>query len=238
MHKIEASELFIKTPRSVIQNGLQISFDSLETIAQNPEKALVNINLIKTLIDFDEVFALLPELKKNSSLAKMKHQKVNIESKVNGSLKALNISQLNVATLQGTKLNASGKLFNVTDPKTMSFDVRILPSQTVKNDLSKFVKFNQNSFENLPTVFNFHGTAKGNLDDFSSYIHLHGEKLLVDAQVKLLHVNQAQNLKYDANMNAINIQKDLILAFIPQDKVPQNIELPSTIILTGMAMAT
>ncbi|HOZ50508.1 MAG TPA: translocation/assembly module TamB domain-containing protein [Chitinophagaceae bacterium] len=235
LHKMNATELYLKTPKSIIQNNLQLSFDDLKTLTQEPEKAIVNIELQNTLIDFDELFILLPKLKSNVSLTKMQHEKLQINSIINGTLQELQIKELKLFALNGSSLTANGKLINVLDTKKLAFDINILPSQILKQDIAKFVVFDKAAYSELPSIITLQGNATGNLNDMITNINLDGNQFLLNAHARLLQVNDIQKLHYDANIKAFNIQRELILAFIPKEKFPKNIELPKTILLSGTA---
>lgn len=236
VHQIDATELYVKTPHTIIQNSLQFSFDSLKTLTLHPEKSKVNFKLQNTVIDFDDVFLLLPNLKKNASIAKMEHKKVSINTMVIGTLQQLNIPVLDIVAFNGTTFHANAKLTNLTDTKELAFDIQVLPSRILKSDLSNFVTLEKRALEKLPAIFMLKGNAKGMLNDLVTNILINGSNFLLHAQAKLLNMNNPKNLHYDARIKAINIQKDLILAFVPKDKTPYNIDLPSTIQLTGTAI--
>lgn len=236
LHQIDATELYIKTPLSIIQNSLQLSFDSLKALALNPGKSKVNFKLQNTVIDFDEVYLLLPNLKTNASIAKMQHKKVSISTIVIGTLQQLNIPVLDIVALNGTTLHANAKLTNITNTKELAFDIHILPSRILKSDLSYFVKLEKRAYEKVPAVFILQGKANGMLNDLVANIILNGNNFMLYAQAKLLNVNDPNNLHYNANIKAINIQKELIMAFVPKGKFPTNFDLPSSIQLAGTAI--
>lgn len=236
LHQIEATELYIKTPRSIIQNSLQLSFDSLKTLAFHPEKSHITLTLTNSIIDFEDVFLLLPALNKNALLANMQHEIISINTEVNGTLKQLNIPLLELVSLNGTTLHANAILTNVTDTKKLSFDLHILPSRILRSDLSKFVTLEKRDFEKLPAEFILQGNAKGSSNNFVAQVQLHGKNLLVHSNAKVLHMSNPKKLQYDVRIYEINIQKNLIMAFIPRNKFPQNIDLPSTIQLKGTAI--
>jgi translocation and assembly module TamB len=232
-HQINATELYIKTPKSVLQNSLQLSFDSLQTITTYPEKSSIAVNLQNTEIAFDDVFLILPQLKKNASLFKWQHEVVRIDSKIYGTLQQLYINQLACYTKYGTAFSANGKLTNVTDTKKLVFDVNILPSAISKMDISKFVVLDQRSSVKLPSLFMLQGNASGNVNELETNIALKANNFLLDTKVKLLSIINPKKLSYDATINALSIQKDLIIAIVPKDKMPQNIELPNVILANG-----
>ena len=235
-HQISAKELFVKTPQSLIQDNLEILFDSLKTIQKYPQQSIVNIHLKESVISFDEVFLLMPSLSQNKNLLNWKHEKISINTNVSGTLAELKIPALKVSTASATNINAKALLTNITDVKKLSFDIDLLPSQFAKRDLAKFVTFSKEAYAKIPNFIALNGSAKGSLNELMSKVKFSGKELLIDFEAKLSHLAEPNKLAYDANIKEINVTKDFVLAFVPKEKIPNTIQLPNKIILTGTAL--
>ena len=155
---------------------------------------------------------------------------------MSGTLAELKIPALKVSTASATNINAKALLTNITDVKKRSFDVNILPSQFAKKDLAKFVTFSKEAYAKIPNFIALNGSAKGSLNELMSKVKFSGKELLIDFEAKLSHLAEPNKLAYDANIKEINVTKDFVLAFVPKEKIPNTIQLPNKIILTGTAL--
>lgn len=232
-HQISADELYVKTPQTLIRNKIQMYFEDIKTLTENPEKSMVNIDLNKSTIAFNDIYILAPQLKKSLPPDKFSNQLLNVNTQIVGTLQRLSIPTLQLTGLQGSAINAKATLLNVTDTKKMMFDVTLLPSVISKNDLAKFVKFTPSGFAQLPPFINLKATALGSLNDLQTDITMSGTNLLVDAKATLKNVTDMKKFQYSALIRNTSIQKSLLLAFIPKEKLPESIELPQQILLGG-----
>jgi hypothetical protein len=234
-HQITAEELYVQTPQTLIRNKVQLFFEDLKTLTQQPEKTQVNIELKESHIGIDDLYTLLPAVKKSLAPEKFAHQILKLNTVVSGTLKRLNIPMLQVSGLKGSYVNANATIINVTDVSKMMFDIHLQQAIISKNDLAKFVQFTPAGFAQLPPVINIRATALGSMQDMVADLNVSGANLLLDARATLKHLNDMKTFHYDALIRNSRISKSFLLAFIPKEKLPASIELPSQFMLTGTA---
>ncbi len=232
-HQVTANELYVKTPQTIIKNKIQLYFDDIKTLTQNPEKSIVNIDLDNSIIALNDVYTLAPQLKKSLAPEKFRNQLLNVNTQITGTLQRLSIPTLQLTGLQGSAINAKAILLNVTDPKKMMFDVTLMPSTISKNDLAKFVTFTPSGFAQLPAYIGLRATALGSLNDMQADITMSGTNLLADVKATLKNVTDPKKIQYDALIRSVRVPRSLILAFIPKEKLPESIELPQQVLLAG-----
>lgn len=229
--QIAVKDMYVKTPRTLIQNAINISYDSLKGITIAPQNSLVNVALTKSVVAFNDLFLLVPSLKK--SLNGFADQYLNINTELHGSLQTLVLPYFQVSGLSGSRLDAKGTIYNVTDTNKLAFDIYILKSNFLKKDFIKFIpKEKLASMEKVPDVFNLTGHFVGNKNDIVADFKTNAKDLAFSGKVNLKNISDPARLKYDVVVGELSIDKDLIEGFIPPEAL-ENIELPQKISASG-----
>ncbi|MEO8769939.1 MAG: translocation/assembly module TamB domain-containing protein [Ferruginibacter sp.] len=229
--QITAKYLYVKTPHTLIQKSIEVSYDSLKGITTVPQNSLVNVTLAKSVIAFNDLFLLVPSLKK--TLSGFANQYININTELHGNLQTLGLPYFQVSGLSGSRLDAKGTLYNITDTNKLAFDIYILQSNFLKKDFIKFVpKENLASMEKVPDVFNLTGHFVGNKNDIVADFKTNAKDLSFTGKVNLKNITDPAKLKYDVTVGELSVDKDLIEGFMPPEAL-QNIELPQKIAASG-----
>jgi hypothetical protein len=231
--QMSATELFLKTPQSELKNALHISFDSIQSITTHPENTSIQIKLNESRIAMNELFKWVPVLKKKINASAFYNQSLRINTLITGTLEKINIPILQLTGLDGSAINARATLYHVTNAKKMMLDITLLSSNISKRDIAKFVKLSPAAFAQLPAMLHLKATAVGSLNQMQTDIYLVGTQLLLDAKASLKNLNNMKLFTYDVNIRKSHFQKNLLLSFIPKEKIPTSIELPQDIILSG-----
>ena len=229
--QITAKDIYLKTPHTLVQKSIEVSYDSLKGIMAVPQNSLVNVALTKSVIAFNDLFLLVPSLKK--TLSGFANQYININTELHGSLQTLALPYFQVSGLSGSRLDAKGTLYNITDTNKLAFDIYILQSNFLKKDFIKFVpKENLASMEKVPDVFNLTGHFVGNKNDIVADFKTNAKDLSFTGKVSLKNITDPAKLKYDVTVGELSVDKDLIEGFMPPEAL-QNIQLPQKISATG-----
>lgn len=232
-HQITADNLYLQTPQTIIQHKVQLHYDDLKMLTRQPEKTLVNIELKDSRIGIDDLYIIVPAVKKSLAPEKFAHQILKLNTIITGTLKRLNIPIMQISGLQGSYVNAKATLMNVSDIDNIMFDINLLQAILSKNDLAKFVQFTPEGFAQLPPIINIQASALGSMQDMIAELNVSGSSLLLDAKATLNHINDMTRFRYDALIRNSRISKSFLLAFIPKDKLPSSIDFPQLFMLTG-----
>ena len=232
--KLEANNLYVKTPSSIIQKSIKLSYDSIAGITLNPERTLVDVVFTNSTIAFNDIYTILPSLKKTLSPQSFKNKYVSFNTEMHGSLKQLFIPSLKLSGLDGSSINAKGILYNLNDANKFSYSLTIFGSNIKKQDLLKFVPPEKlSTFKDLPPVFSFNGTIKGNKNDLAGNINVKGDGIEFQGNINLKNISDPANLKYDVAMQKGSFSKSFILSFIPPGSLPEGFNIPDRINAIG-----
>ena len=230
---LSATELYVKTPRSLLQNSFQLSYDSIAAIAKSPQNSLLAATLNGTVLSFNDLYMLVPALERSLPRSQFANQYLNLNTELRGNLARLYLPYFLLSGLSGSRLSGRGILYNLTDPNKFSYDLFIDPSNIFKKDILRFVPpANLAQFKNLPDIINLRGRITGNTNNVLADINASSAGLSFSGIVKLNNISDPARLSYDASFRSATVTRDIIAGFIPPD-VLQNISLPARISASG-----
>ncbi len=234
-----ADELYVKTGQSLLQNFIELKFDSLAGISKYPRNSLIAATLKNSTIAFDDLYLLLPELKKTFPPAQFAGNKVFFNTELRGNLAQIYLPYLQLIGFSGSSVRAHGSLYNLTDVNKFYYDLYIDQSSFRKSDILKFVpKENQQSLASLPDVINLRGRITGNKNDLVSDIIASGKGMAFNGKFSLKNLTDSKNLKYDFLLRESSFDKSFIMGLIPQGTLPPEINLPEKNYIRGTLKGT
>ncbi len=230
---ISATDLYVKTPESLLQHFFEIKFDSLSGITKHPRNSLLAAMLHNSTLAFNDLYLLMPSLKTNFPPEQFANTKVFFNTEIRG-----NLAQVYLPSLQllfgGSTIKAHGSLYNLTNAKRFYYDLYIDQGIFRKSDLLKFIpKENQQSFAQLPNVINLRGRITGNRENLVSDIVASGEGMMVNGKFSLKNISDPRKLSYDFAIRNSAFSKKFIMGLIPPGTLPPEINLPERNMVTG-----
>lgn len=230
---LSATELYVKTPHSLLQKSLQLTYDSVAAITKYPQNTHLSVELAGAAIALNDIYALVPSLEKSLPKAQFANQQLNINTTLQGNLQLLAIPFMQFNGLSGTRFNARGTLHNMTNPEQFSFDLFIDKGFVLKKDLFKFVPpENQAQLAKLPDVINLSGRFTGNKNDIVANMTTVAPGLAFTGKVTLNNISDPKRLTYGLDITSTSFNKDLIEGFLPPELL-QQLALPPQVTALG-----
>ncbi len=234
-----AKELYVKTPHSLLQNFMEIQFDSLAGITANPRNSLISAVLKNSTLAFNDLYLLAPGLKRSFPPEQFANNLVQFNTELRGNLAQIYLPYLQLVGFSGTSVSAHGTLYNLTDINKFYYDLYIDQSSFKKSDILKFVpKENQESLANLPEIINLRGRVKGNKQNLVSDIIAYGKGMMVNGIFSLKNLTDPKKLRYDFAIRESSFDKDFIMGMIPPGTLPPEIDLPEKNYVRGTLKGT
>ncbi|UAY53337.1 translocation/assembly module TamB [Ferruginibacter albus] len=231
---ISAVELYLKTPNSLIQNAIELNYDSLAGMMKDPKGTTVNAKLANTVIAINDLYLLVPFVKQYLPENKFRNNIVSINTEIHGSLQQLNIPFLQLKGLAGTNINAKAILYNVNDPKNIGYDVYVFNSHIPKSDLVKFAADNK-YIRQLPSDLSITTHLKGNQKNSTVSLDLKSSSFKLNGDIDVKNLSNTKALKYNVKVKDGMIKRDFITSFLPPNTLPASIQLPDVITVKGTA---
>ena len=229
-----ADELYVKTAQSLLQNFIEIKFDNIAGISTNPRNTLIAATLKNSTIAFNDLYLLVPALKKSFPPGQFANNQVYFNTELRGNLAQIYLPYLQLTGFSGTSLKAHGTLYNLTNADKFYYDLYIDQSSFKKSDILKFVPpQNQESLASLPDIINLRGRVTGNKNNLVSDIIASGKGMAFNGKFSLQNLTDAKNLKYDFLLRESSFDKSFIMGLIPPGTLPPEINLPEKNYIKG-----
>ncbi len=165
--RVTVKNLLVQTPQTLLRDGLELTYDSLAQLS-NPRFARrvgVKLNLRQSQLAVADLLQLVPTLAKTPPFAGNETAILRANTQLSGTLASLNVPNLELSLLSGTRLKASGQLTNVTDPQRVGLDLALREASTSRADLVKLVpKGALPPTLDLPPSLSLTGRVRGALD--------------------------------------------------------------------------
>ncbi len=232
---IEATALYIKTPQSLIQNKVVLKYDDIKKLMVTPQNSELTIQLKNTVVAVNDLYMLMPSVKKYMPEQKFKNNIIRLSTQINGTLKQLNIPLLQLTGFNATVINAKAVLFNVTDTNKLAYDITIFNSSLPKADLLKFMPANNELLNKLPAVINFGTHLKGNLKNSVADVNINSSSFRLSGKGEIKNIDKPNALQYNVTITDSRIEKSFITALVPPGTIPASVNLPEIIMVTGSA---
>ena len=169
------TNLLVQTPQTLLRDALVLRYDSLGQLTRPAEagRVTVGLNLRQSQLAVADVLQLVPALANTPPFAGNETGIIRANTRITGTLAALNIPTFELAMLSGTRLKASGKLTNVTDVDRLGLDLTIREAVTRKTDLVKLVpKGSLPSTVDLPSDLRLTGRVRGQVNNLNLDLNL------------------------------------------------------------------
>ena len=175
--QLELSELDIETNHSKIGDYVSLHFSSPAVLKDSLGKLQTAINLKNTSISLKDVLQFKPDLLTNSNLHLKENMLVGLNCSINGQVDNLQIAQLNVKTLENTRLDAIATIKNITTPNSLYATINLINFETSKSDIESIldtaiIPTSISIPSSIKTKGNFKGTPSifdANLDLLTSF---------------------------------------------------------------------
>ena len=166
------SDLQLTANESSLSGNLALQYASLNRFLDRPELAKVEANFPLIQLDINNAFIFGPELKNNKYLVALSQQKIQQNGvKLNGTLNALKISNLNLKWGLQTSMAISGTVYDILDADKLQVEIKQLAVQTKKADVLKFVDEEQIGIS-IPQIISLNGNLKGGLSNIAADLKL------------------------------------------------------------------
>ena len=180
-----------------IEGYAELNYSSLSKLMQQPEKTKVNLNLPSFSLSLKELFKFQPSLKENEYLQTLSTNQIRGNINASGTLAAINFPNININWGQSTKISASGKVINPTNPEKLGFDIPKFSAETSRKDASLFVNEKEMGVT-FPDDVRLAGYAKGNLEDISAEAKLTTTQGIASV---MGNFKNAEGIVFDAKLN-------------------------------------
>jgi hypothetical protein len=222
------NNLYVQTNHSVIKDRIRMSYPSIESLTEHPERVRVDANLDGSRVGFKDILVFMPTMAGTEPFKSNPNAVLNVNARVNGQLSNLNIPNLEVSGLRNAHIKLSGKVTGLPDPNRAYFDLKIGDFSIGGRDLAALVpKGTIPSNIRLPESIRLNGLFKGGMSSFSTDLNLASSF----GSAKAIGSYNKGRESYKANVRLFNFN---VGRLIKQEKTIGKVTLAANIAGSGM----
>jgi translocation and assembly module TamB len=200
--------LTLQTTQNRIEGDLSLGYASLAALTAKPGKAKLNLNIRKASIRLPELLLFAPDLGKNDQVKPLLGKTFLISTRMTGTVDALRIPSI-LLTESGTRIEASGTLYNLPDMDRLAMDLQVKTLSGNKKDLLTYLPnglIADSLLHYIPERFTLKGTAKGSIDDLTAHLSLGSSfgDLRVDGNLK--NAMDLKSANYDLRLDLVRFK--------------------------------
>lgn len=160
------SKLLIKTPNTLLQDGLTMQYNSVEDFSKNLGNVGIKLNLRKSQLAVKDLLILVPTLAENPTFKGKTNEIIKADGAVSGRVNNLIVSNLKVDGFGETHLQVKGRIVGLPNTDKMTLDMELGTLSMTKADILRMAGDSAipKSIE-LPQFVNLEGTIKGGLQN-------------------------------------------------------------------------
>jgi translocation and assembly module TamB len=209
---VDINQLLLVTGNSRFQVDARASFQSLATIAQNPDKTKFTADINQTSIGWRDVLYFQPTLKDSLPLTLGSSARIDIDGAARGTVADINIHHFNINAFDKTVLKIKGTLKNLPDPKKLSINIDLDKLYTTRADLQKILPDTLiPPTISLPEWINVKGNYNGSLSKSSFTTLLNSSIGQIDAKGKFNLDSTSVDRGYTAELNVNDLDLGTLL---------------------------
>lgn len=167
------NDLYLKTPQTLLQNKVKVSYNSIATISKELGNLSLDANLNQSKIGFKDILLFVPDLQKTNPFKSNPNAILYVNTRLSGKIKDLNIPQFEMSGIGTTKVSLSGKITGLPDAQKAYYDLDIKKVSSTSKDIYSFVPTGTIPKNiQLPSQLNLQGKFKGSVQNFKTNLAL------------------------------------------------------------------
>ena len=221
-------DLYVQTNQTLIRNEIQLGYESIESLSNNPGDLKVNANLDNSRLGLRDILVFVPDLAATEPFKSHSHEVLNVNGRVNGELKNLSIPSLQISGFGNTSLNASAKITGLPDMNKAFFDLNIQNFNTRSRDIYALAPAGAIPANiRIPDALRLNGTFKGTMNSFNTNLNLNS----TDGSAKAVaFVQNGKTMRYKADVKAYSLNVGRIIG---QEKTMGKVSLVAKVNASG-----
>lgn len=163
------NDLDIETSASIIRDNIHVTYPSIESISTHLGELGIDARLNKTKIGFKDILILAPTLANTVPLKGHGNAVLNINGRIKGKVKSLEIPNLEISGLGATSIKASARTRGLPDMNKAWFDINIDHFNTRRSDILALVPRGTIPANiSIPEALSLRGNFKGSMKNFGT----------------------------------------------------------------------
>lgn len=169
----ELDDLYAETPHTLIRDYIRIRYPALETITEQLDKIELTADIKESHLGMEDVLHFVPDLDTMEVMKPLWAHTFYVNTEIDGRLGDLRIPNLEITTLDKTRIVADATMKGLPDIDKFTIDLNLHEFTTGKGDLDRLIaKSMLPDSINLPEDIQLAGTFNGGLNGFQTDMQL------------------------------------------------------------------
>ena len=196
-----------RTNSSFVNGAVALKYLSLEKIINAPEIGSIDLQIPDLELAVQDAFFFQPDLKANEYLNKLVQHPFKGNISANGTLDSVQIETMQLKWGENTSLSGEGRLSNVTQSDSLSFDFDTVRALSIREDILEFVSEKEMGIS-IPQTVLVDAKLDGNLNNMNADAQLK----IPEGKVQLTGNYQNQDrMQFDGNLKVDSLRLDKLL---------------------------
>ncbi|RYY41368.1 MAG: translocation/assembly module TamB [Chitinophagaceae bacterium] len=203
--------LELRTPGTELKRSAELRYSSQEALVKDFAHTVFNVDIRNSRIQVKDILAFAPQLRSNAAFRNPSAiWTLNLQGA--GTMDRLNIAALQFSGLRNTRIDASGTLAGLNNPKAGSGTFRIRRFHTSQSDIALFTgKRLDNAQMDLPENYDISGTLAGNMESLSANLAMATEYGNATVNGTFSNLVNPAKTRYNAAISTRSLRLDRIM---------------------------
>lgn len=198
------TNLYLKTPGTLLQNTAVISYPSLDALTKNPGVLYMDLNFVKSHLLIKDLLTFAPMLSTQPAFANAAETWL-LDGRITGRIDNLHFQNVQIKEHE-TSLVASGTITGLPDPKKFSANLNITTFTSTRKDIEAFLPKNTlpATFK-LPENISASGSFKGDMNNLTTDMSVRSSLGAAKIKGSIKNLSDPKKASYDMAVNASNL---------------------------------
>ncbi len=205
-------KLTFQTPKSLIQDEVSLSYNSLEQLNKNLGATRVTVNLKQSKLAFEDILLLAPTLATTPPFVGNNKEILRFNGKATGTINRLSIPNFSVEGFNHAKINLNGDIVGLPNINKTSLKVGIKEVSVTKTDLVKMLPPNSLPPDiELPEKVLMKGSINGSVNNLLLNTNIVSNLGEASFKGKLVNITAKTNQQYEGLLTLNNFDLGKLL---------------------------
>ncbi|RYY83655.1 MAG: hypothetical protein EOO15_20960, partial [Chitinophagaceae bacterium] len=203
--------LELRTPGTHLQRSAELRYASQDALVKDFAHTYFDVDIRNSRIQVKDILAFAPQLRTNPALRNPSAiWTLNLQGA--GTMDRLNIAALQFTGLRNTRIDASGTLAGLSNPKAGRGTFRIRRFHTSQSDIALFTgKRLDNAQMDLPENYDISGTLSGNMESMSANLAMATEYGNATVNGTFTNLMVPEKARYNTSLTTRSLRIDRIM---------------------------
>lgn len=163
-------QLYLKTPHTLLQDQLEISYKDLQSASNRPGTVRLNIQLKNSIAGMGDLLLFAPQLASQDFFRKNRTGRILLDTRISGTLASLNLEHVHISVPGNTFIKLKGTISGLPETEALRYALDVEEISTGRTDLNVFLPPSVSRTVRLPDRIRLRGRIAGNMEEYRPHL--------------------------------------------------------------------